>query len=417
MIKLDRICIWIIIICFALIVPYVQYIRFLDELCAIVLVGIAGMDCIINRNWRRYKLLWVSLAIFIAYSIYTLSFFKFNTVKYVLTDFIIEMKPFLSISVMLAIAPKFQAKEKTIVRYIAIINALVVSALFLCGEKVAIIILYHVAYGGIIILMSAMFYLYCSIKDDGTVRQQDLIIVVMMLIAGLACTRSKYYGEFVVSIFFLFFYKYGITKEFKIKYVAMILAVALLVVIVSWTKIKYYFITGNSDTYDPNVMESYARPVMYLTSFIILFDYFPFGSGLASFASYASAENYSTLYYDYGLNIIWGLSPEKPDFICDAFYPTLAQFGVVGTILFIYFWVYIYSFLKALIRYNHVLFKYEFCIGCIIISAMLIESVGSTFFVQAHGMMLILLLGIICGTGKEIKSKLIEENITDNGKI
>ncbi len=57
MIKLDRISIWIIIICFGLIVPYVQYIKFLDELCAIVLVSIAGMDCMVNGNWRRYKLL------------------------------------------------------------------------------------------------------------------------------------------------------------------------------------------------------------------------------------------------------------------------------------------------------------------------------------------------------------------------
>lgn len=47
-------------------------------------------------------------------------------------------------------------------------------------------------------------------------------------------------------------------------------------------KISFYFITGNSDSFDPNVMESFARPVMYLHGFTILFDYFPFGSGLAS---------------------------------------------------------------------------------------------------------------------------------------
>lgn len=68
---------------------------------------------------------------------------------------------------------------------------------------------------------------------------------------------------------------------------------------------------------------------MYLHGFTILFDYFPFGSGLASFASFPSAENYSSLYYEYGLNNIGGLSPDMPDFICDAFYPTLAQFGII----------------------------------------------------------------------------------------
>ena len=89
---------------------------------------------------------------------------------------------------------------------------------------------------------------------------------------------------------------------------------------------------------------------MYLHGFTILFDYFPFGSGLASFASFPSAENYSSLYYEYGLNNIGGLSPDMPDFICDAFYPTLAQFGIIGVILFITFWVYTYRFLRMMIR-------------------------------------------------------------------
>ena len=78
--------------------------------------------------------------------------------------------------------------------------------------------------------------------------------------------------------------------------------------------------------------------MLYVTGGQILLDYFPFGSGLASFASNASAVNYSTLYYDYGLDKVWGLSPSKTDFICDAYYPSLCQFGVVGVCLFIYLW-------------------------------------------------------------------------------
>lgn len=415
MLKLDRICTLITIIFFALIILCAQYVKFMDELCVISLVAIAAFDCIVNRNWRRYKLLWVILSIFLAYTVYTLLCFKFNTIKYVLTDFIIEMKPFVAISVIMAIAPKFTIKEKIIIRYIAIVNSVIVFALFMCGYKIAVTVLFHVMYGGVIILLSAILYLYTSIEDDGSVSKNDLTITVIMLIAGLTCTRSKYYGEFVVSIFFLFFYRYGILKRFEFKHVALILSVVVMIIMVSWSKIEYYFITGNSNTYDPNVIVSYARPAMYLTSFLIFLDYFPFGSGLASFASYASAEHYSNLYYNYGLNMVWGLSPEKNDFICDAYYPTLAQFGIAGIILFICFWVYIYSFLKALINYNHVHFRYEFCIGCIIICTMLIESIASTLFVQGHGVLMMMILGMICAQGKEFKEQLKEKNITCNG--
>ena len=71
----------------------------------------------------------------------------------------------------------------------------------------------------------------------------------------------------------------------------------------------------------------WSRPAMMLTSIQILYDYFPFGSGLASFGTFASAEYYSPTYAVYGLDHLWGLSKEMPTFICDAFYPELAQFG------------------------------------------------------------------------------------------
>lgn len=45
----------------------------------------------------------------------------------------------------------------------------------------------------------------------------------------------------------------------------------------------------------------------------------------------------SPLYYKYNLNGIWGLD-EGGGFICDAYYPTLAQFGIIGVFFFCWFW-------------------------------------------------------------------------------
>jgi len=85
----------------------------------------------------------------------------------------------------------------------------------------------------------------------------------------------------------------------------------------------------------------WSRPAMLFTSGQIFYDYFPFGCGLGSFGTFASAEYYSPIYEMYGLNHIWGLSKNMPIFICDAFYPELAQFGIIGAILY-FFLVYNY---------------------------------------------------------------------------
>ena len=87
-----------------------------------------------------------------------------------------------------------------------------------------------------------------------------------------------------------------------------------------------------------NSREMWSRPAMMGTLFLILIDYLPFGCGLGSFGTFASAKYYSNTYAEYGLDKLWGLSEDKPDFIADAFYPELAQFGIVGVVLYFWFW-------------------------------------------------------------------------------
>lgn len=83
----------------------------------------------------------------------------------------------------------------------------------------------------------------------------------------------------------------------------------------------------------PRNVESACHVIYIWTNF---YDYFPFGCGLGSFGTFASAEYYSPIYEMYGLNHIWGLSKNMPIFICDAFYPELAQFGIIGAILYFF---------------------------------------------------------------------------------
>ena len=81
--------------------------------------------------------------------------------------------------------------------------------------------------------------------------------------------------------------------------------------------------------------------MLYVTAPQILYDYFPFGSGFASYGTYSSGVYYSKIYSDYGIDGIWGMTKSYYNFIADTFYPSLAQFGVIGVCLFFIFWVYI----------------------------------------------------------------------------
>lgn len=404
MIKLDRFCILLFILSLLLLLVSHKFLKPVDECITVLLLGIAVADSILNKNWRNYTPLWVLMGIVWVYVIYSLTYVHFNTPKYILMDSLIEIKPYVPFFVYLGISPTWTVKDLKTLRVCVIFVSIITTCILLLGPIKAGMFFEHPSFAGLIVYICAISYWFTSINSNGKLSMHDKLLVLAIMTCGLLCTRAKYYGYYVLGVFFLYIYKPGMLKKVTIKHLATITFLIILFVAVAWRKFSYYFITGNSDTFDPNVMESFARPVMYGTSFLILTDYLPFGSGFASFSTYPSAENYSFLYYEYGLDKMHGLSPHMPDFICDAFFPSLAQYGIFGIILFIVFWIYAYNFLRIMIRKNPSKYSNQFSVGVLIISAMLIESVASTTFVQPSGQVAMILLGMICAHGKDLLS-------------
>ena len=101
----------------------------------------------------------------------------------------------------------------------------------------------------------------------------------------------------------------------------------------SYRKLYMYF---SSDA-----IESISRSSLLYTSILISLEYFPFGSGLGTFASPVAAYMYSDLYYVYGLDTIHGLAPSAgtdgvDNFLVDIYAAqVIAEFGIVGAILFV----------------------------------------------------------------------------------
>jgi hypothetical protein len=108
----------------------------------------------------------------------------------------------------------------------------------------------------------------------------------------------------------------------------------------------------------------------------VLADYFPFGSGFATYANPASMTWYSPIYTKYNLDSIWGLDQGNEfHFAADAYYPIFAQFGYVGMALFVYFIYYIFKKMNNLYEATADIKRYKTAL--IIVAYILIQATSN----------------------------------------
>ncbi len=373
---------------------------FLDELCLLAFAVLAVVDMTFNRCFGKYKLMFVLLGVMALYLAYSLVASPYNIPKAQINDFIAQCKPLIA-SVSYAIAPQFTANEKWALKKVCIFLAFM--AFFVIAADIYDVTIFHVYYGGLTCVGCAMVYLLMSYDNDNprAYTRSDLIWTCVILLLGLICTRSKYYGFVVLAFYMLFVYRPGTVNFKSVRNVVVATLAFVLVVLVAWKKIEYYFITGNSDTFDPDVMETYARPVLFGGMVLVLADHLLLGSGLATYATYSSGPDvsYSDLYYDYGINLLWGLSPTYGDFIADTFYPELAQFGLLGIFFFGYFCWWIWRKYRIVMRTHH----YQlFGIGVMSFAFLAIDGTAGCAVLQASGSLLMAVMGIVAAQAKAV---------------
>lgn len=385
-----------------------SWLGWLDETVYAALLALAGLDCAVNGRWGSYRPVWVIFGIMAGYIAWGLAI-QSNTPGMVVMDGLIESKPFVTFAVFLCGLDGFSDRQRGALKVIAAAMAAAVCVVLTGGHHWHKAVTGHSAYAGASMYIYAMVYLWVSAYGDGKLTRRDLLVTMMMLVAGLMCGRSKYYAEFMLAVFFIFVYRPGMLRRGDAKSMIVVCGLLIAIAAVTWQKFSYYYLTGNSDEFDPNVVESYARPALYLGAFMILSDHFLLGSGLGSYASYASQVHYSHTYYEYGLDKVWGLSPQMDSFICDAYYASLAQTGVVGIGLFIWFWVYAYRYVRRYLKVDGPRYRYDFAVGSLMICMMLIECTSGNTFTQPIGQTSMAVLALVCGRAKGLPAAEIEE--------
>lgn len=386
---------WFWIIYFPMCIAFAATVDFdwSDEILTVLLLTYAlGKRRYMVKSKQRTTEISIYILLMVFYLTYSL-IIQVTTPRGVFLDILQQVRPYAVFYLTWMMAPEFTNKQKRRIKLVMLLSFFGYLFAFILnpslvtpfggGESVAL--------GQIALCCAMIYYLF----SKQTKRNRNIAILIMLL--GLISGKSKYFGECVVFIALVIFVKSKINFT-SVSTLLKVAALGCVVIFFTWTKFNAYYVEGFQDD-----AQEMARPLTYETGMKIMFkDYIPFGSGLGSFGTAAAAKEYSPLYYKYQLDNVWGLNPENPMFLADAFYPTLAEFGVVGLFFFLWFWK------RRLWEANkiHNLIYYRMALMCIL--ALALESTADSSYLSGKGMGYFMILALclnsagVKNTGKKI---------------
>lgn len=368
--------------------------EWVDEIMTVVLMAFTFMQYGRRKStnvtpWKEYYQYFIIMAFFVIYGL----LFGANVYKAVLRDMVQWIRPFSVIYCTWILNPRFNKKQVKMMTWSMLVTLFAwvvyhpeVAGTFGGKREVEFPVLGQLA------MCTGMAW-YIFHKDS----RNNKFYTVAIVLLGMLAPKFKYLGEVVCVIGMLFFLK----KQFNFKnantwvLLGCMMAVAIFM---TWSKFDFYYVSGANSS-------ELARPMTYRIAFTkILWDYFPFGSGMGSWGCAAAADYYSPLLYKYHMNRVWGCTPDLPMFVADAFYPTLCQLGVVGIFFFCVFWK---RRLKAInviqdMRYYRVAWISFFCLA--------IEQMADTSFLSGKGMGYCMLLALCLNANRNM-------GLSDNGKV
>lgn len=332
-----------------------------------------------RKPWNEFFVCLSLIAFYVGYSL----MFGANVAGGVWLDLMQEIRPYTIIFCTWILNPQFSKKQKKLM--LATMVVTLGSWIFYHPESLQSENAEFPVLGQLAICTGMAWYLF----SEPTKRNR--YIALALVLTGMIAPKFKFMGEVVCFIAFVFFLKKRLNfrSPKTMIYCAIIVSIILTV---TWTRFDGYYVTGLNN-------EELARPMSYKTSLKILYDYFPFGSGMGSFACNGAWKYYSPLYYKYNLNGIWGLGDESVGsgcFICDAYYPTLAQFGIVGVFFFLWFWKRRMSAVNVIVDMRY------YRVAMITICCLAIEQTADSSWLSGKGMGYCMLLALCLNANRNL---------------
>ncbi|MCC8073747.1 MAG: hypothetical protein LIO62_06455 [Clostridiales bacterium] len=157
----------------------------------------------------------------------------------------------------------------------------------------------------------------CNTIPQKIKRRYYFLAIISILLSTKAPALILAFAFVFLSIYF--------KRRQKLSIFAIIF-IGIALVFIAWYQIENYFLT-----------ENVPRQLFTEYSIKTANTYFPLGSGFSTFGSNEASVNYSSLYYQYGFDSVWGMTPDYGPFLSDNFWQMgLAQFGWFGGLLYAY---------------------------------------------------------------------------------
>ena len=364
--------------------------KYIDELFPFI--GLIGVFYIAIRNGKvtmkkNTAQIVILLTVFFVSGILGNVIYQYQPIKSVLIDLYTNFKFFFSIlsGYVLFTVCNSEVEREALLRHAKMIATVMFVLLILdlvfhiypspeerYGIRVVQLFYYHCTYlAAAMVFLLAIFMAFY--EENNKMYMLFALAVLFFTLRGKAMAGA--------AVFVLIFY-FIVLKKKKLRFYHMLLMAAIVFVIGKDLFAFYYLdLEGAS-----------ARSVLTQTSFQIMKDYFPIGTGFGTFASAEAGIHYSPVYEMYGFRFIYELDGSGSDFFSDTFWPIImGQSGAIGTICFAS--VLVLLFLKVLRSKNHDIRAYG--MGVFVIIYIVVSSTSEPAFHNSIAIPLAMMLGYI----------------------
>jgi len=194
--------------------------------------------------------------------------------------------------------------------------------------------------------MSGIGFISCLVMFVAVKHKKYIIyaFVYYVLVIMHISVKTFVLISVVLVVWFIYYYKNRIVRIFILFFLGTILFFALPNSFKGELSDKFnsYFFSEKAATV--------PRNALYTTSYAIASEKFPFGSGVGTFGSFYVVKRYSDVYFEYGLDKVWGLGPESAgdykkygerSFLLDTYWSSIiGELGFIGFIC--YFLIFLY---------------------------------------------------------------------------
>lgn len=365
---------------------HIPIVKYADEALAVLIFPIILLR---KNSWKikRYDLLLViGLILILITGMYSSLKLKYQGIMMVLSDSLLVNKFFLVYFLFNMLRKEIDEIESTKILFHFKILTILLFILTILNYLFKLYP-YSYRYG---IMSNRLFYqhptffaavcvfLLCGlIMFSEKINKKYLFITIFMIFTTLR-TKAIVFGIVALG---LIIYLERSNKKITFSKIGII---AIISVIIAFQQIEFYFIE----------LDNSARNVLLKTSIQIASDYFPLGTGFATFGSYFSAKEYSPIYSLYGISDIYGIQKDSPTFITDSFWPMiLGQFGYLGLIVYVILLFIIFRKIQLEYKDSNKS-KKKYIAKIIALAYLMISSTSESAFVNSLAIPLAIILGL-----------------------